>query len=123
MDIIRTIADFWPLAIAVATVLVGYILWRLNSHFAPRKEFEEEKAIRAVHHERISELEAGHMTLKARVENLPGEKALHRMEIKLEEMNGLYREVSAQIKGQDAALVRMNNTLERLVESRLGASK
>lgn len=113
MDALDILINYWPLIGGGATVLAGFGLWQLNTHFAPRKGHED-------HEERITTLETGHITLKNQVENLPSVKSMHRQEIRIEAISGQIGSILAQLKGQEAALTRISNTLERHTESAWG---
>lgn len=113
MDLLKTLSDYWPICVAGLTVLAGFSVWQLNTHFAPRKGFDD-------HEERITNLEGGHITLKGQVDNLPSVAAMHRLEIQITEIVGQYKTIGAQLTGQDAALKRLNNTLDRITESSWG---
>lgn len=126
MNIFQLISEHWNIISAVLTVLVGFALWFLSKRFVSKEEFET--AIAGIHTLRekqdktLAGLSATILKLDTTITNMPNTAALHRLELGLEELRGLQKETAAQLKGQSAAMDRLNNNFDKLALRRAGDS-
>lgn len=122
MDFLQLLNEHWNLLWALAMLLTGYVLWHMSQRFVSKKEFEAAIADITESRERqdttLSELGGTILKLDATINNMPNTAALHRLELGLEELRGLQKESAAQLKGQSAALERLNNNFDRLAMKR-----
>ncbi len=118
MDVLQLINEHWNLLWLLATVFTGFVLWHMSQRFVSRKDFETAIADLNKLRERqalmLAELNDNVLKLNAAITNMPNTAALHRLELGLEEVRGGQRETAAQLKGQSAALERLNNNFDRL---------
>lgn len=126
MNIFQIISEHWNLISAVLTVLVGFALWYLSQRFVSKKEFETAMTginkLREEQDKALAGLSTTILKLDATITNMPNTAALHRLELGLEELRGLQKETAAQLKGQSAAMERLNNNFDKLALRRVGDS-
>lgn len=124
MDFLQLLNEYWNLLSVLVMLLTGFVLWHMSQRFVGKKEFDttiaDINALRERQDNALAELSATMQTLNTTIANLPNTAALHRLELGLEELRGLQRESAAQLKGQYAALERLNNNFDRFALKREG---
>ncbi|MCL1939552.1 MAG: DUF2730 domain-containing protein [Desulfovibrionaceae bacterium] len=122
MNFLQIIIEHWNIVSAALALVVGFALWHLSQRFVSKKEFETALAditkLRERQEQALAELSANILQLNAAITNMPSVAALHRLELGLEELRGLQKETAAQLKGQSAAMERLNDNFDRLVIKR-----
>lgn len=122
MDFLQLLNEYWNLLWVLVTLLTGYVLWHMSQRFVGKKEFEsaiaDQSALRERQDKTLADLTAKIAQLNSAITNLPNTASLHRLELGLEELRGLHKESAAQLKGQSAALERLNNNFDRLALKR-----
>lgn len=122
MDIFHLISEYWNILWLLATLLTGFVLWHMSQRFVSKKDFDTAVAgssqLRKQQDKELSELKTTILKLDATVTNLPNTASLHRLELGLEELRGLQKETAAQLKGQLAAMERLNNNFDKLAMNR-----
>lgn len=118
MDFLQLITEHWNILWVLVTVFTGFVLWHMSQRFVSKKDFDaalaELNAQREKQDKALEHLSSSLLKLDATIDNMPNTASLHRLELGLEELRGLQRENSAQLKGQSAALERLNNNFDRL---------
>lgn len=122
MNILQLISEHWNLLWLVVTVLTGFVLWHMSQRFVSKKDFDSViggiAQFQKNQETALAELNTGIIQLNATINNMPNTAALHRLELGLEELRGLQKETAAQIKGQSAAMDRLNDNFDRLAIKR-----
>ncbi len=122
MNILEMISEYWNILSLAVTVLVGFVLWHMSQRFVSRAEFdttiENMNKLQARQEETITGLATTILKLDTTITNMPTATSLHRLELGLEELRGLQKESAAQMKGQLAAMERLNNNFDRLALKR-----
>ncbi len=122
MDILHLISEYWNILWLLATLLTGFVLWHMSQRFVSKKEFEAAitgiNQLREQQDKSLAELGKSILKLDATITNMPNTAALHRLELGLEELRGLQKETAAQLKGQSAAMERLNNNFDKLAMNR-----
>lgn len=124
MDFLQLLNEHWNLLWVLVTLLTGFVLWHMSQRFVSKKEFEDAMSdlhrLRERQDQALTELGGSILKLDATITNMPSAASLHRLELGLEELRGLQKESAAQLKGQSAALERLNNNFDRLTIKREG---
>ena len=124
MQLLQLINEHWNLLWLLVTVLTGFLLWHMSQRFVGKTEFEcaiaDLNKFREKQDQTLAELSANILKLNSAITNMPNTAALHRLELGLEELRGLQRETAAQLKGQSAAMERLNNNFDQLVMTKEG---
>lgn len=122
MDYVQLLSEHWNILGVLATLVTGYVLWHMSQRFVSKREFESAMTEVAEARERqdttLAELGVTILKLDATINTMPNMEALHRLELGLGELRGLQKESAAQLKGQVAALERLNNNFDRLAMKR-----
>lgn len=126
MNLLQLINEYWNILWLLATLLTGFVLWHMSQRFVSKREFETAitgiNKLREEQDKALAELSTTLLKLDATITNMPNTAALHRLELGLEELRGLQKETAAQLKGQSAAMERLNNNFDKLALRRAGDS-
>ena len=118
-----TLYDFFreyglPLFQIGASALLGWACWSLRRVFLTRKDYaaDEEARSRAASRLAAAMDKIGDRVdaLEARVDNLPTEASLHRLEIQLEAVRGDQKEQAARLDSLHESLTNINAALNRM---------
>lgn len=101
-----------------ASALLLWACWSLRHLFVTRRDYAADEAERAAAASRLAasldKLDDRLTQLETRVDHLPTDASIHRLELRVEDMQGRQREQSARLDGLRDSLAGVSATLQRL---------
>lgn len=112
MNIIDEINRWWPLLSIAATAGCGWCLWQLSRRFVSR---EEHDVIVRTQEELAGRVE----TLERHMESVPGNSAMHSIELSLTELRGDMKELRGHMDGMETSMTGLKAEIAMLIEHHL----
>lgn len=111
---------YWPVLLALATVLWGWLMWSARSSFASKTDVST--ALTAIA-EQIDTLEKEQLKLVERMRTLPSSEDLNQVSNKLTELHGDHKALRAEMEGMNRAVETIDRSVTRIENFLLKGSK
>lgn len=116
MNIMDELNRWWPLLSIAATLVCGWCLWQLSRRFVSREEHSAVLEAQSALSRRVD-------TLEKRMETVPDNKTMHKIELSLTELRGDMKAVCSRMDGMETSLMGLKNEISMLLEHHLENSR
>ena len=115
-DLLTELDRWWPVLGILATVFYGWGIYHLSRRFATREEF---RAVKTEQEDMSTRLEL----LERRMETMPDNKTMHKIELSLTELRGDVKEIRGRMDGMETSITGLKNDISMLLEHHLENSR
>lgn len=116
MNIMDELNRWWPLLSIAATLVCGWCLWQLSRRFVSREEHSAVLEAQSVLSRRVD-------TLEKRMETVPDNETMHKIELSLTELRGDMKAVCSRMDGMETSITGLKNEISMLLEHHLENSR
>lgn len=116
MTIMDELNRWWPLLSIAATLVCGWCLWQLSRRFVSREEHAAVLEAQNALSRRVD-------TLEKRMETVPDNETMHKIELSLTELRGDMKAVCSRMDGMETSIMGLKNEISMLLEHHLENSR